>query len=270
MAYTFKSDTSYLMPYNFGPAWNKDVFHYNETTSYAISYVTDRDAIAALIPPPLEPYGEPVVRVSCSTMRGVDFLGGGDYNLVSVNLSVIFRGKKDNVIGSYPLAVWENKAIACILGRELWGCPKLYAHIPDPKYVNENGRSFYAAEESAKLLQVDIKNVAPMDGNSFTRYEGIDAVDSPVLWMVCVKYIPTPDWKGADLIIPTALPLRGTTEQAWVGESRIRFFEPTFEDAPVSHHILKGLQTLIVREYLPASITKGSTDLLISQSKNLE
>ena len=50
MGYTFQPNTGYLMPANFGPVKRQDVLHYQEVTRLSISYITDKDALAALLP----------------------------------------------------------------------------------------------------------------------------------------------------------------------------------------------------------------------------
>jgi len=114
-----------------------------------------------------------------------------------------------------------------------------------------------------------------MPHDAFCRRIEEDAIKGR--WM-CWKYYPRADWRGAELSFPTALPTKPSINQAWLGQGSCRFFETTWEKAPVSAHIMKGvsahimkgLQTLVVKEYKPAVITKGSSDLLISELKKLE
>ena len=265
MGYTFKSNTGYLMPANFGPVRRQDVLRYQDVTRLSILYVTDKDALAALLPEPFEPADEPVVTVYCQVGRGVDFMAGGGYNIVGINLAAVFNGKKDRVAGLYSAVLWENDTFPILIGRELLGAPKLYAEIPDPWLEGNNWR-FYCSEYGTKLIEGEIKNAAPADDSVCRRIEQ-DTIKGR--WM-CWKYFPTADWKEAELSFPTAVPSRPTINQAWLGEGSCRFFETTWEKAPVSAHIMKGLQKLVVKEYKPAVITKGSSDLLIAETQKIE
>lgn len=59
MGYTLQPNTGYLMPASFGPVRRQDTLHYQEVTRLSISYVTEKDALAALLPEPFEPAYEP-------------------------------------------------------------------------------------------------------------------------------------------------------------------------------------------------------------------
>lgn len=108
MSFTFNPDEGYLMPAHFGPPQNLRVGRYQDTTQYVVTYVTDKDTLAAVLPEPFEPADEPIVTISCGVCRGVSFLAGGDYNLIAVNLASVFNGKKDHVVGNFAAILWEN------------------------------------------------------------------------------------------------------------------------------------------------------------------
>jgi hypothetical protein len=265
MGYTLKSDEGYLMPANFGP-WKKyDVGHYQEVTRLSVPYVTDKDALASLLPEPFEPADEPVVTVYLQVCRGVDFMAGGGYNLLGVNLSAVFNGKKDRIRGPYSAVLWENDTFPILVGRELLGAPKLYAEIPDPWLDGDRWR-FYCSEYGTKLIEGEIVNTSAADESVCRRIEQ-EARDSR--WM-CWKYYPKSDWGPADVSYPTAVPSIPSIAQAWIGQGAVRFFETPWEKTPVSAHIMKGLATLAVNDYKPAIIYKGSSELMISETRRIE
>ncbi len=265
MGYKFQPDAGYFMPANFGPIRRQDVLHYQDVTRINISYVTDKDALAALLPQPFEPADEPLVILYCQVGRGVDFMAGGGYNIVGINLAAVFNGKKDHVSGAYSAVLWENDTFPILIGRELLGAPKLFAEIPDP-WVEGNRRHFYCSEYGTKLIEGEVKNITPADDALARKIEQ----DAKKAYWMCWKYIPRADWKGAELSHPTAMQSIPTIREIWKGEGSCRFFAPPWEKAPVSAHIMKGLQTLVVKEYKPAVIYRGSSDLLISQLRSLE
>jgi len=265
MGYKLEPNAGYLMPAHFGPIKRQDVLRYQDVTRLYISYVTDKDALAAVLPEPFEPADEPVVTVYCHVGRGVDFMAGGGYNIVGINLAAVFNGKKDHVSGLYAAVLWENDTYPILIGRELLGAPKLYAEIPDP-WIEGNNWYFYCAEYGTKLVEGEVKNATPAD-DAFCRQ--IEEQTRKGRWM-CWKYFPKPDWRDADLNFFTAVPSSPTINQAWLGEGSCHFFDTTWEKAPVSAYIMKGLQKLVVKEYKPAIITKGSQDLLIAETKRLE
>ena len=265
MGYKFLPETGYFMPANFGPIRRQDALRYQEVTRIHISYVTDKDALAACLPEPFEPADEPLVILFCQVGRGVDFMAGGGYNIVGINLAAVFKGKKDRVAGTYSAVLWENDTYPILIGRELLGAPKLYAEIPDP-WIEGNHWRFYCAEYGTPLIEGEVKNITPAEDALARKIEE----DAKKAYWMCWKYIPRADWKGADWSHPTAVQSIPTIRQIWRGEGICRFFTPPWEKAPVSAHIMKGLQRLVVKEYKPAVIYKGSSDLLIAQLRYLE
>jgi len=213
MVFTFKPDTPYLMPAHFGkhPLFT-DVAHYEDTTNLMIPYVTDKDALASFLPKPLEPTDVPLVAVTCAVCKGVSFLGGGDYNFISINLAAVFNGQKDHVTGSYWAVLWENDTFPILLGRELLGAPKLYAEIPNPRQ-EDNNWSFYCTEYGTRLIKGEIKNTAPVDEATLKQLEERANARTIIGW----KYIPSPDLNGEEISFPTAVTNKRTLRQAWFG-----------------------------------------------------
>ena len=144
MGYILQPNTGYLKPANFGPVRRQDTLHYQEVTRLPISYVTEKGALAALLPEPFEPADEPAVTVYRQVGRGVDFMAGGGYNITGINLAAVFNGKKDNVAGLYSAVLWENATFPILIGRKLLGTPTLYAEIPD-QWLEGNNWRFYCS-----------------------------------------------------------------------------------------------------------------------------
>ncbi len=265
MAQNLNPGRGCLMPADFGPAWYKPVSHYGSITQLIVLYVTDRDAMAALLPPPYEPADEPSVQVYFQLSDDVDFMAGRGYNIVGVNLSVVFNGKKDRLVGNYAVLLWENDTQPILQGRELLGTPKIFADIPAPRQEG-NDWTFDCSLYGTKLCEGAIKNATRLDKESMQLIEDMSQQSYWLAW----KFIPRPDWSGPDLSYPTLIPYRLGIEEAWLGEGSHKFFDVTWEQAPTSAHIIKGLQTLVVKEYRPSIIIKGTLDLLISETRMLE
>ncbi len=265
MSFIFQSNASYMMPAHFGTPQDLKIGRYLDQTSYTISYITDKDAVAALLPEPFEPTDEPGVSITCTVCRGVSFLAGGGYNLIAVNLSVVFHGKKNHVTGGFAAILWENDTYPIILGRELLGAPKLYAEIPAP-WITDNALSFYCSEYGTKLLDAEIKNPTPADEKTVQQMQQQAGSGH---WF-CWRYLPNLNQQGAEVSYATDVRSRPTIKQVWLGEGSHRFYETTFQKTPVSNCIMKGLNTLKVKEYRPAVVVKGSNDLLIAETRKLE
>jgi hypothetical protein len=121
----------HMMPAHFGPrpqpprasGWYRDV------TAMVVSYVTDRDKLAAYLPSPFEVGEQAAVSVTYACNRQVDWLAGHGYNMIAVNASARFRGEEERE-GNYTLVIWENLTDPILTGRETQGIPKVYADIP--------------------------------------------------------------------------------------------------------------------------------------------
>ena len=267
MGYTLDPNKSYSMPTGFGPARSQSVAHYGSVTQLIILYQTDKDALAALLPEPFEPADDPAVTVYCQVSRDVDFMGGHGYNLVGVNLSAVFNGRKDRFALplNYAAILWENDTFPIIQGREVLGAPKIYADIPDPQQKGDNW-SFHCSVYGKRLVEGAIKNATLLDD---TVRQQIEQMSGESLWAGW-KYIPKTNWIGSEVSFPTVIPHKLTISEAWLGEGSHRFFKSTWENVLTSAQVLQGLRTLVVKEYRPSLILKGTLDLLFGECRRIE
>jgi acetoacetate decarboxylase len=261
----FKRGGAYLMPVSFGEVPYQPVAAYGDVWSLAAIYLTDRDAMAALLPHPFEPADEPLVTVFYQKCNKVDFLAGGGYNLMGVNLAAVFKGKQDHVRGNYAAVLWENNTIPIVLGRELLGAPKLFGDIPDPFRVGDDWR-VQTSDGGRILLEMSIKNSQPVVGQALDL---VRAGANATPWMAW-RYFPTPDGRGTAVSEPTLVGAEATTDEAWAGtEVSVSFAEVAPEANPMTAHIMSRLGSLVAREYRGGFITHGSSKLLISQNRVL-
>src|SRR5258708_6001109 len=78
----------YEMPTVFGPSLIPSLSVWGQVEMVSLSFVSDRSAVAALVPPGIDIVTErPAVTVSRMTYRDVDYLAGGGYNEVTVGVS---------------------------------------------------------------------------------------------------------------------------------------------------------------------------------------
>lgn len=93
------------------------------TTSLVAIYETDPEAIAAVVPPPLAPTDEALVRISIATVdlgRGRPPFGAGTFAV---------RAQHDGTTGNYPLLMPMTTEQAVVGGRETFGEPKKLAAV---------------------------------------------------------------------------------------------------------------------------------------------
>jgi acetoacetate decarboxylase len=100
--------------------------------SLAIVFESEAEAIAELLPPPLETAAEPRVSVSVSQIRRSNCVG--PFDGASVNIACRYRGGD----GVYCLAMPMSTDTAVTFGRELYAEPKKLAQIALEERPNGN------------------------------------------------------------------------------------------------------------------------------------
>ncbi|HWB67822.1 MAG TPA: acetoacetate decarboxylase family protein [Mycobacteriales bacterium] len=92
-------------------------------TTLVATYETDAAAVAAVLPPPLTPPAEPLVRVTIATVdvgRGYPVFGAGTFAV---------HASHEGVDGDYALVMPMTTEQAVIGGRETFGEPKKLAEV---------------------------------------------------------------------------------------------------------------------------------------------
>jgi acetoacetate decarboxylase len=118
--------TAYSMPLT-NPSFPPGPYRFFNREFFVITYRTDPDALAAVVPEPLEVV-EPLVKYEF--IRMPDSTGFGDYTETGQVIPVRFEGKP----GVYVHSMFLDDDAPIAGGRELWGFPKKLA---SPKLVHE-------------------------------------------------------------------------------------------------------------------------------------
>ncbi len=86
-------------------------------------YETDADVVAAVLPPPLVPSDQPLVKVTLATVdmgRGIPVFGAGTFAV---------QARHDDQVGYYPLVMPMTTEQAVVGGRETYGEPKKLGEV---------------------------------------------------------------------------------------------------------------------------------------------
>jgi acetoacetate decarboxylase len=110
---------AFAMPLT-NPAFPPGPYRFVNREFFIITYRTDPDALAAVIPEPLE-ITDPIVKFEF--IRMPDSTGFGDYTESGQVIPVRFRGQS----GGYVHAMYLDDGPPIAGGRELWGFPKKLA-----------------------------------------------------------------------------------------------------------------------------------------------
>ena len=119
--------TAYSMPLT-NPSFPPGPYRFSNREYFVITYRTDPEALAAVVPEPLE-VTEPIVKYEF--IRMPDSTGFGDYTETGQVIPVRFNGEE----GAYTHAMYLDDDAPIAGGRELWGFPKKRA---SPKIAVES------------------------------------------------------------------------------------------------------------------------------------
>lgn len=228
-------------------------------TCAAVHFRTEAAALARLLPPALEPAGNPIVTVEFTKLERLAWLAGRGYTMLGVKFPARFRGRRDDVSGLFLAVLWENLGDAIISGREELGYNKLYCQLPDPA-ADGASRHYSARWEGHEFFRLTL-----------TLGEGAAAAPDYGLaanaGLLHHKYIPrTGAWGEADADYITLTPAIGSLvrrERFEPATARFAFARSTWEQLPTLHHVVNGLAALPVFEIVGASLEHavGGKDL---------
>lgn len=117
---------AYAMPLT-SPAFPPGPYRFFNREFFIITYRTDPEALAEVVPAPLE-VGDPIVKYEF--IRMPDSTGFGDYTESGQVIPVTFNGQS----GGYVHAMYLDDDSPIAGGRELWGFPKKLA---SPRFAVE-------------------------------------------------------------------------------------------------------------------------------------
>jgi acetoacetate decarboxylase len=148
-------------------------------TTLVATYETDPDAIAAVLPPPLSPPTEPLVRLTIATVdvgRGYPIFGAGTFAV---------HARHEDVDGDYALVMPMTTEQAVIGGRETFGEPKKLAEISlDRDGDNVRGHFTRMGTTFVEILGKVTGEVEPSPDRTRTSFY--------------LKFLPSPSGKGFD------------------------------------------------------------------------
>ena len=262
----FKLDPrqSHIMPAHFGPRYTgeKSSGWYRDVTVMALSYVTDREKLAAYIPEPYELPEQAVITVFYACNKQIDWLAGHGYNMIGVNAGVVFQGEHEQLQGTYSLVIWENLTDPILVGREVQGIPKIYADIPDHS-VNADVWRCNASHFGHKIIDLSISNLSAVSAKDIAQTEeSAKDTNNPMAW----RYLPCVGGFGQPAVNEAVLyPSENKFSEVFVGEGEVHWQKLLWEQNPTQFHIVNALEALPVLQYLPAIVTKGSANLVVPE-----
>ena len=261
--FKFEEDKCYRMPAHFGGYVYQPVeLCYHDVANMKITYKTDGDQLSEYIPEGFELL-RPELSVAFGQCREIDWMAGSAYNLVDVSVPVRFKGKRDQIEGTFSLVTWENKTAPILGGREESGVSKIFCDIED-MHILQNKRFTAASFECNTFLRLAMTVESPLDDNAMAMFR--KAPSNSMHW----RYIPKVGAPGADISQAILYPQRLEAKQGWQGSGSIDWIKLTYEQCPSQCHIIYALANLPILEIYPAILLHGSIFLMPSSSRVLE
>lgn len=240
------------MPIMFGPSPVAGDEEGYSVHGAVLSFLTERDAVARLLPPGIEVSAVPTVSISYYRSSGLDWMGGRGYNIVSVYVSAVYRRNGQSLEAPFSLVIWESDCAPIIAGREYMGAPKLYGQIPDAD-VGAGDFGFECNEYGSRLVTASLTGMRPVSPEHLARSRDAGRNVVRMHW----KYIPAPAG-GADADYPVAMVVSSYYNQIWKGEGNLEFGLPTRTAAPYSARIVEVLAELPIVKMYPATAVVAS------------
>jgi hypothetical protein len=277
MAFVMRPNVRYRMPVVFGPTpgprqkadgtpWTTEETGTMTAQWLAIKYLTAREKIENLLPPCFALRGEPVVAVSFSYFKNLWWLAGRGYGIVFVDVPVVFTGTSETIEGHFCLVMWEGSPDAIMTGREELGFPKLFADIPEFAADEQAGTlEGFAEWLGFKFVEFKATDLQPVEPNGTVPGSG-----GPAMFY---KYMPRTSpfgREGGDLAyVTTSAPAPGEQSLAaplkidessrrWEGKGELRWNRASFEQLPLTYHVVNGLAELDILEYRGAEMVEFS------------
>lgn len=261
-------DKSYMMPAIVGYKPTGEGTWYRDVAGMSVTYVTHARAVERLLPDGFTvgagPEPEPLVTVSYSRNRRIDWLAGGSYNIVGVNVAATYHGEEETVEGGYCVILWEDLTEPILSGREQTGIPKVYADITD-FLPTENGVRARASLRGHPIVELEVHDLEALPEAGVREFEARSRGGN---WMG-YKYIPRIGEPGADVAYATVFPSRSEYEKVEAGAGSVRFFSSTFTDNPTQFQVVNLLCELEPLEYRAAFRTQGRNQLLPGKARAL-
>jgi hypothetical protein len=268
MSYRFIPGRQYLMPTHFGPMSGPrarpDGSRFPDPDerikeTYSISFYSDADVLAGLLPDDFQLFGDPIVTVTFSYMTDIAWLAGRGYNMLGVSIPARVRDEGRYVVGPFLLVLWENLADPIITGREQLGFNKIFCDLPS---VHVDGDSVTCQASWMGHLFAEL-NVSGLEPGTAPAAPALPP-DHERAAMLHLRYFPKIGSLAEAEVCEAVISPSGSgkVEETKVGEGSLTFFETRWEDMPTQFHVVEAIRRLPRRQMLPSVYqrTRGGTD----------
>ncbi len=214
--FTLKSDATYRMPVHFigYPFDNSNRVVYSDVMAMSVMQRSSGEALAQYVPSDFELLDENIhwTYMNC---RGVDFLSHGEYRIFMAGVQVRFKSENDDLVGEYPLVIWEDNAHPILGGREEDGMPKVFASITPDRHFNEH---WFAA---CSLYDETMARYDFHDEREASPDEVAEMEKAACLNCFGMRYFPNADRAGAAYSDIVLYPQEMHPKRVWFGSGSV-------------------------------------------------
>lgn len=279
MGITLNPEFRYRMPVVFGPApgprqrpdggmWRPEDTGTMNAEWMAVTFRTNPAKLEAILPPGMTLRGEPLVTVSCTWFKNLYWLAGRGYGIVVVDFPARYQGKFETLEGTFCPVLWEGTPDAIMTGRDELGFPKMFADIPEIDRDPAKGTASCSASWMGfRFFDISLTDLVEAGGKP-----GLPgANDGPAMYY---KYVPRTSINGREgadaAYVTTAAPPPGEGGSAsnvkfddfvfrrWSATGEIAWHRATFEQLPLSFHVVNGMAEIDVLEPVSAEMVTFS------------
>jgi acetoacetate decarboxylase len=238
------------MPALFGPSLLPDRSFVNDATVASISFETEPDAAAALLPRFFAVSETPLVTVTYINYPSLEYMCGRGYQELVVAVAATHRSKGGELRANFAPVMWVDQAGPLISGREYMGFAKLLGTFETER--GDEHLQFRCREYDSVLVQGTATRLTALADDRLARINDSSREVITFGW----KYIAS-DGAVADADYATANVMRWVYKRAWSAEGRLEFHPVPPEAAPLSSRVIDVLSKLPVRSYRRAFVAQG-------------
>ncbi|MDR1113072.1 MAG: acetoacetate decarboxylase family protein [Bacteroidales bacterium] len=240
------------------------IMYYKDNARYCVCYRTDNALLAKVLPPGFSPMEESLIQVNYSVSRAIPYMAGRSYHMVGVDALVRFDGEVDHLEGYFGFAVWMDKFMPMVGGREMMGAAKIMGDVEFRDYNNKY--TFTMSEEGSLLIEGSVWNLNELTKEQIEKRLAAGGDRQWLGW----KYIPNVTSTGYDISKPTIMPVRRDVKRMWICEGKVKYNETLWENAPFSAPIVNNLIKLPILEYVDAYVQEDSCEYLFREHRVLK
>ena len=278
MSYKFETGKIYRMPTHFGPALGPrqgpngrkfECKDFPKSTSYSVSFLTNPQQLEKLLPPGFFLDKEPLITVTASYIKEIEWLAGRGYNTLGISFPAVFQGEKDYASGNFLTVLWENLTDPILTGREELGFSKIFCDLPEPK-IHNGEINCEASWMGFKFMDLIVKDMVKIESSEFSKSNNLSD-DKSLTGILHYKYIPKTggfpgSWGEKDIAYAVLTPSSSgnqVIQEIWKGEGEVNFHRARWEDLPTQYTIVNTFNQLEIIEITGSTITKtvGAKDI---------